>query len=124
MAISFARKGKWVELNEFSNQEVIEYLASKLNTEKNYFKLLAQPKFCNGVMVEFDGVNFIIYAKNTWIELSFEKANAQKMATVVETIEKWDKFSQTEKTFYVELTRMILVQLFLKMDMPHVKITQ
>ena len=103
MTISFEREGRWVELNEFSNNEVIEYLALKLNINKPRFKFSAKPKFCNGVMVKFDDVNFIIYADKTWIELSFEQANAEKMSPVIEEITKWDKFSKTEKTFYVEI---------------------
>ena len=103
MSISFEREERWVELETFSNNEVIEYLALKLNINKPRFKFSAKPKFCNGVMVKFDNVNFIIYATKTWIELSFEQANAEKMSPVIEEITKWDKFSKTEKTFYVEI---------------------
>lgn len=103
MSVSFWRKDRWVELEYFSNSEVIVYLALRLNISKPRFKISAEPKFCNGVMVKFDDVNFIIYADKTWIELSFEQANAEKMSHVIEEITKWDKFSTTEKTFYVEI---------------------
>lgn len=103
MSISFKRDEKWVELHEFSNNEVISYLSSELNTDKPRFKLSARPKFCNGIMAKFDDVNFIIYANKTWIELSFEMTDEEKMSEVIEKITKWDKFSETEKTFYVEI---------------------
>lgn len=105
MSISFERNGEWVNLHEFSNSEVISYLESKLNTDKIRFKLIATPKFCNGVMVKLDDVNFLVYADKTWIELSFERADAEKLSPVIEEITKWDKFSQTEKTFYVEIDK-------------------
>jgi hypothetical protein len=103
MSISFVRNGKLVELQEFSNHEVIEYLAKKLNIDKTRFKLVAKPKFCNGVMAKIDDANFIIHANKTWIELSFDQADSEKLSTVIEEITKWDKFSKTEKTFYVEI---------------------
>lgn len=103
MSVSLWRKDRWVELEYFSNSEVIVYLALRLNISKPRFKISAEPKFCNGVMVKFDDVNFIMYADKTWIELSFEQANAEKMSHVIEEITKWDKFSTTEKTFYVEI---------------------
>ena len=103
MSISFERNEKWVELQTFSNNEVISYLALKLNTDVPRFKLSAKPRFCNGVMAKLNDTNFIIHAEKTWIELSFEKANSPQMAVVIEEITKWEKFSQTEKTFYVEI---------------------
>lgn len=103
MSISFEREERWVELQTFSNKEVIEYLTSKLNAAKNRFKVSANPKFCNGVMAKFENVNFIIHAEKTWIELSFDRADTKKMSYVIEEITKWDKFSKTEKTFYVEI---------------------
>ena len=54
-------------------------------------------------MAKFENVNFIIHAKNTCIETSFDRADAEKMSYVIEEITKWDKFSKTEKTFYVEI---------------------
>ncbi len=103
MSISFEREDRWVELQTFSDSEVIEYLTSKLNSDKNRFKVVASPKFCNCVMAKFEDVNFIIHADYTWIELSFDRADTEKMAHVIEEITKWDKFSKTEKTFYVEI---------------------
>ena len=103
MSIRFSRNGKWVDLQTFSNNEVISYLTLKLNIDAPRFKLSARPKFCNGVMAKLDDTNFIIHAEKTWVELSFDKANAPKMAVVIEEITKWEKFSQTEKTFYVEI---------------------
>lgn len=103
MSIGFKRSGKWVELQTFSNEEVTEYLTSKFKDNKNRFRVLAKPKFCNGVMAKFENVNFIIHAEKTWIELSFERADTEKMSHVIEEITKWDKFSKTEKTFYIEI---------------------
>ena len=103
MSISFERNGKWVELQEFSNHEVGEYLVSKLNINNPRFKVVAKPKFCNGVMAKLDGVDFIIHAKKTWVEVSFNQDDAEKMSEVIEIITKWDKFSKTEKTFYVTI---------------------
>ncbi len=103
MSISFERNGKWVELQEFSNHEVSEYLASKLNIIDSRFSVVAKPKFCNGVMAKLDDVDFIIHAKHTWVELSFNQANAERMSEVIEIITKWDKFSKTEKIFYVTI---------------------
>lgn len=102
-SVSFWREDRYVELECFSTSEVIEYLALKLNINKLRFKISAEPLFCNVVMVKFDDVNFIIYAEATWIQLSFEQENAEKMYPVIEEITKWDKFSTTEKTFYVEI---------------------
>ena len=103
MSISFIRNGKLVKLQTFSNDEVISYLALKLNTYVPRLKLSAKPKFCNGVMAKLDDTNFIVHAERTWVELSFDKANAPKMAVVIDEITKWEKFSKTEKTFYVEI---------------------
>ncbi len=104
MSISFEREEKWVELQTFSIEEVIEYLTSKLNANKNCFKVSAKPKFCKDVvMAKFEDVNFIIHAKKTWIEISFDRADTEKMSYLIEKITKWDKFSKTEKTFYVEI---------------------
>ena len=103
MSISFEREGKWVELQTFSNKEVIEYLTLKLNANENRFKVSANPKFCDGVMAKFEDVNFIIHADKTQIELSFDRADTEKMSYVIEEITKWDKFSKTEETFYVEI---------------------
>lgn len=78
MSIQFKRNGKWVELQTFSNNEVIDYLVSKLNADKIRLKLSAMPKLCNVVMAKFEYVNFIIHAKDTFIELSFNIADNEK----------------------------------------------
>ena len=103
MSISFERNEKWIELQEFSNHEVSEYLASKLNISGSRFKVVAKPNLCNGVMAKFDDVDIIIHAKHTWVELSFNQDDAEKMSEVIQIITKWDKFSKTEKTFYVTI---------------------
>lgn len=103
MSISFERKGKWVNVQTFFTKEVIEYLTSKLNTNQSHFKVSAKPKFCKCVMAKFEDVNFIICAEKTWIEISFDKANAEKMTSVIDEITKWEQFSKTEKTFYIEI---------------------
>ena len=43
-----------VTLQEFTNNEVIRYLTSKLNTNSTRFNLVAKPKFCDGVMVRLE----------------------------------------------------------------------
>lgn len=103
MSIRLERDGKWVELHEFSTNEVINYLNSKLNINNPHFRIAAKPGFCNGVMAKYDDVYFIIYANKTYIELSFQQIYAEKMSEVIKEITKWDKFSKTEKTFYVEI---------------------
>lgn len=103
MSISFKRNGKWVELETFSNNDVIGYLGSKLNINNPNLIIAARPKFCNGIMAKYDDAYFVIYANKTYIELSFQQIYAEKMSEVIETITKWDKFSKTEKTFYVEI---------------------
>lgn len=54
-------------------------------------------------MAKVDDVNFIIHAKHTWIELSFNQDYAEKMSYMIEVITKWYKFSKTEKIFYVTI---------------------
>ena len=107
MSISFKRNGKWVELETFSNNDVIGYLGSKLNINNPNLIIAARPKFCNGIMAKYDDAYFVIYANKTYIELSFQQIYAEKMSEVIETITKWDKFSKTEKTFYVEIDENI-----------------
>ena len=103
MSISFKRNEKWVELEFFYNNDVIEYLDSKLNINNHCFKMAARPKICDGIMAKYDDVYFVIHANKTYIELSFQKNNAEKMSDVICEITRWDKFSKTEKTFYVEI---------------------
>lgn len=102
MSVSFYRNGRWVELANFTSKETAEYLDSTLNAEEKRFAIAGEPRFCSGILAEFDGVSFIIYAKDTYIELTFAKENREKMSAVIEKITKWDKFSKTEDTFYVE----------------------
>lgn len=96
-------KNEEVTVEEFTNKEVIQYLTLKLNTREPRFSLVAKPKFCDVVMVRLDDVNFLVHARHTWIELSFDQKDSKKMEEVVETLKMWDKFSKTEKTFYVEI---------------------
>ena len=103
MAISFKRDGEWVELHEFRTEEVIHYLETKMNQKTKKFLISAKPNFGNSVMANFDGVNFIICTDGTQIELAFEKKDAEKMSPIVEQITKWEKFSDTEKRFYVNV---------------------
>lgn len=101
MPPSFERKGRQVP-KTFSNSEVIEYLTAKLNADRPRFKISAMPKFCNGVMAKLDDTYFIVYASNTWIEISFDRADAGKMSEVIEKFTKWGRFSEKEP-FYVEI---------------------
>ena len=103
MSISFSRNGKWVELQKFFINDVSEYLVSKLNVHDTRFKVVAKSKLCNCVMAQIDDVNFIIHAEYTWIELSFSRDDAKKMSEVIKIITKWDKFSKTQKTFYITI---------------------
>ena len=103
MSISFERNGKMVNLQTFSNNEVVSYLSSRLNNGAQRFMLIAKPKFCNGVMVRYDDVYFIIHAERTYVELSFNRNDISKIKAVIEEISKWDMFSRTEKTFHVEI---------------------
>lgn len=103
MSISFRQNGKSVELEELSNNDVIWYLTSKLNINNPHLKIAARPKFCNGIMAIYDDVYFVIHANRTYIELSFQKIYAPKMSEVIKAITKWNKFSKTKKTFYVEI---------------------
>lgn len=103
MSITIERNGELVKLETFSNKDVVMYLMLTLNADEKRFKVVATPKFCNGIMAKFDDVDFIIYARNTCIELSFDKTDAKKMSYVIEKITKWDKFSKTEQSFYVEI---------------------
>ena len=104
MSITFNRNNKWVDLETFSTDEVVSYLSSQLNTaDAIHFEVVAEPHFCNVVMARFDNVNFIIHAEATCIELSFDKSHTSEMGKVFEAITNWDKFSKTEKTFYVQI---------------------
>lgn len=103
MSVSFERNGKWVKLQEFSNHDVIDYLALKLNINNPRLKMVAKPKFGNAVMVRYNDVYFIIHADKTYIELSFYQTDAEELSTVIKEITRWDRFSKTEKTFYVQI---------------------
>lgn len=96
--ISFERNGRNVKLHEFSNEDVVKYLRSEL-TE---FKVIAIPRLGNVVLVAYKDVCFGIYAKATCIELSYNPKEKEKMLKLIDVIKKWDKFSQTELTFYVQ----------------------
>ena len=101
MPPSFERKGRQVP-KTFSNNEVIKYLKTKLNTDEHRFEILAKPKFCNGVLAKLDDTPFIVYANNTWIEISFDRADAEKMTPVIEKFTKWSRFSE-KQPFYVKI---------------------
>ena len=106
MSITFNRNNKWVNLETFSTDEVVSYLSSQLNTaDAIHFEVVAEPKFCNVVMARIDNVDFIIHADLTYIELSFDKSHPFEIERVIETITKWDKFSKTLKTFYVDIIK-------------------
>ena len=103
MSITFQRNGRWVELKEFSNEEVSRYLAETLNDATVQFREVANLKFGASIMAQYDDVHFLICAKETWIEIAFDGNDREKMSRAIETITKWDKFSETEPTFYVEI---------------------
>lgn len=98
--ISFQRGDRWVKLETFSSNDVAEYLDKALNKKlhKRRFEVLANPKWCKGILATIDGTSFIICADFcTWIELSFNVKDIAKMADVIDALKKWDKFSQTER---------------------------
>ena len=98
--ISFQRGDRWVKLETFSSKDVAEYLDKALNKKlhKRRFEVLANPKWCKGILATIDGTSFIICADfATWIELSFNVKDIAKMADVIDALKKWDKFSQTER---------------------------
>lgn len=103
MSITLKRNGKWVELQYFSNKEVSRYLAITLNANIPRFREVAKLKFGNSIMAKYDDAYFMIYADKTWIEISFDGYYREKMSSVIENLTKWDRFSETESTFYVEI---------------------
>lgn len=103
MSITLQRNGKFVELYEFSNEEVVKYLSAKLNTKAVRFRVISKPKFGNSIMVKYDDVYFMIYAYRTCIEFSFEGIYREKMSSVIDVITEWNRFSKTQPTFYVEI---------------------
>ncbi len=103
MSITLERNGKWIELQYFSNEEVVRYLAVTLNANNFRFRKVSKLKFGNSIMAKYDDAYFMIYADKTWIEMSFDGNYREKMSEVIETITKWERFSKTEPTFYVEI---------------------
>lgn len=100
--VTFRRGDRWVELETFSSKDVAEYLDKALNKKlhKRRFEMLANPKWCKGILATIDGTSFIICADfATWIELSFNVKDIAKMADVIDALKKWDKFSQTERKY-------------------------
>lgn len=103
--ISFQRGDRWVQLETFSSKDVAEYLDKALNenSEQRRFEMLANPKWCKGVLATIDGTSFIIYANfATCIELSFNVRDVDKMSDVIAALKKWDKFSQTECKYVLD----------------------
>ncbi len=100
--ISFERDDRWVELETFSSEDVVNYLDKALNEnqEKKRFESLATSKWCKGILASFEGTSFIIFANlSTCIEFTFNVRDFEKMSEVIEVLKKWDKFSKTEFKF-------------------------
>lgn len=72
MSIRFRRNGKVVELQCFSNRDVVWYLEETLNTDDLRFRVVSKLKLGNCVMAKFDDVYFMIYADKTSIEITFD----------------------------------------------------
>jgi len=103
--ISFYRNGNWVYLETFSSKDIATYLNTALNanSEHRRFEVLAQPKWCKGILAAIDGTSFIIYANlDTYIELSFNVKDTEKMSDVIKALKKWDKFSQSERKYVLD----------------------
>ena len=103
MSITLERNGKWIELQYFLNKEVTQYLSGTLNANNFRFREVSKLKFGNSIMAKYNDVYFMIYADKTWIEITFDGYYREKMSEVIRVITKWDKFSKTEPTFYVEI---------------------
>ena len=99
--------GKSVEFQEFSNSEVIEYLAATFNTITPRFMVLSRSLFNNSLIAKFDDVSFLLNAAGTCIEIGFAKVDSDKMEPIVEAFKKWDKFSEDCKPFYVKVDKDI-----------------
>ena len=100
--IRFQLGDRWVTLETFSSKDVADYLDKALNenSEQTRFELLANPKWCKGILATIDGTSFIIYGDcSTYIELSFNVRDVEKMSDVIETLKIWDKFSKTERKY-------------------------
>ena len=103
MSINFDRKGKITELNPFCVTKVIEYLATKLNTERIRIQMVPKFNCGKGVLVIFDNVNFIMYADITWFKISFDKTKAENMNPVIEALKEWNETLGTGTTSCVEI---------------------
>ena len=99
--ISFERNGIWVKLYEFKKEEVAEYLENNLED----FKIIANSTYAQSMLVVIKECPFIIHTRATLIELSFFKDNVEDMLPVIQKITEWDKFSDTEPTFYVQIKK-------------------
>ena len=99
-------------LNAKWNEEVVEYLASKFNTNNPRITVLHETLFTNATLAKFDDVTFIINAACGYLELSFQRSDAQKMEHIIQEILKWDAFTKHSSRFYVmvnkELSRSII----------------
>lgn len=106
MSISFKEKGKQVKLEKFGIDEVYNYLCKSLNNEELCFRKIASGAFFRPktLLLQYKDCYFMCNSNSeTWIELNCNKADKDKMLDVITAIKKWDKFSKTKTTFYVEL---------------------
>ena len=104
MSIKVKRNGKQVELQCFSNDEIVKYLTESFNAKFLKFRLVAKTRIHHHtVMAKYRGVYFMINSKETWIELCFDKQFEEEMTDVIKAITRWSKFSHVEPTFYVEI---------------------
>jgi len=97
--ISFYKGNRWVELETFTVEDVVEYLNKELNKSfhKKRFEILATSIMRKVILTSIDGTNFVINANYaTWIELSYNIQDRTKMTDVIDALKKWDKFTQTE----------------------------
>lgn len=103
MSFRIRRNGRVYEVECFSNREVVRYLDKTLNTNDLRFRQVSQLKLGDGVMAKFDDVYFMIYTDTTSIEIAFDGHYRDEMNEVIRTLIRWDRFSKTETTFYVEI---------------------
>lgn len=83
------------------NNEVVQYLASKLNTINPRIIVLSKSAFINATLAKFDNVSFIINAANECLELSFAKVDEDKMQPVIQEILKWEAFTKHSSRFCI-----------------------
>lgn len=87
------------------NEEVVEYLATKFNSINPRIIVLSKTVFINATLAKFDNISFIINAAGECLELSFAKADADKLKPVIQAILEWNAFTKHLSRFYVKVDK-------------------